>query len=346
MVKTRMGDGRAIEMGEKEIRNDIFEGVEDAADRAKVDPLTEDEVNRLTEIYSLPNRFVGTTQGNEVVLTVDAGHLKVRRSPVSIGKITDIEIFERVFCMDTAEHAHVDYSFKPVKPIVSEEQVELEKALLSTVLPVFYGAMPNLSLYSKPDGQFENPAELMPKGKIEEARAAFEGMIEQAIQDMVYVSSKMYQSGADGINFDTTGSSGEPDVYAAFKAIEKIKEKHPDVCIQLGMAGEHILGFHGELEYEGVNLAGLYPHEQVKLAEKAGVDIFGAVANINTSESIPKNIGRAVTYMKACSEAADIPVFANVGMGVGGVPMVATPPIDSVSRASVAMTEIGKMDGL
>ncbi len=346
MVQTRMGDGVAVEMTDSEIKKDIIQGTEDAADRGKIEKLSEKEVDRLTEIYCRPNRFVGTTKGNEVVLTVDAGHLKVKRTPVSIGKITDLELFERVFCMDTAEHAHVDYSFKQVKPIVSEEQVELEKGLLSTVLPVFYGAMPNLSLYSRPEGQYQNPAELMPKGKIEEAREAFEGMIEQAINDMVYVSSKMYESGADGINFDTTGSSGEPDVYAAFKAIEKIKEKYPDICIQLGMAGENILGFHGKLEYQGVNLAGLYPHEQVKLAEKAGVDIFGAVANINTSESIPKNIGRAVTYMKACSEVANIPVYANVGMGVGGVPMVATPPIDSVSRASVAMTEIGKMDGL
>ncbi|MBW6464107.1 MAG: [dimethylamine--corrinoid protein] Co-methyltransferase, partial [Firmicutes bacterium] len=47
-----------------------------------------------------------------------------------------------------------------------------------------------------------------------------------------------------------------------------------------------------------------------------------------------------------CVEAADIPVHANVGMGVGAVPLVMTPPIDCVSRASAAMAEVGKLDGL
>jgi DNA-binding transcriptional MerR regulator len=37
------------------------------------------------------------------------------------------------------------------------------------------------------------------------------------------------------------------------------------------MAGEFILGMHGGLQFEGKTLAGLYPHEQVKLAEAAGV---------------------------------------------------------------------------
>ena len=37
------------------------------------------------------------------------------------------------------------------------------------------------------------------------------------------------------------------------------------------MAGEFILGMHGDLFYEGARLAGLYAHEQVKMAEKAGV---------------------------------------------------------------------------
>ncbi len=34
------------------------------------------------------------------------------------------------------------------------------------------------------------------------------------------------------------------------------------------------------------------------------------------------------------------------GMGVGGSPIFETPPTDSVSRASKAMVEIAKVDGL
>lgn len=346
MPLTRMGDGLRVKMTEDEIRADIERGVEDAADRAGIDPLTEEELERLTEIYSNPSKFISVQDGNEIALTFDEGSVKLKRLAISIGRIPDLQIYERVFCSDTAELAHVDYSFKPVKPIVAEEQIEMEQALLSTVLPLYYGAMPNLSLYSQPDGAFPNPAELLPQGKIKEARQAYDGMMEDAIQDMVYVSSRMYKAGADGINFDTTGSAGEPDFLAALKTTEKLKEKHPNISIEMGMAGEFILGMHGDLEYNGVNLAGLYPHEQVKLAEEAGVDVFGPVANINSSESIPWNISRAVTFMKACAEEANIPVHANVGMGVGGVPIVETPPVDSLSRASVAMAEIGKQDGL
>jgi dimethylamine---corrinoid protein Co-methyltransferase len=112
------------------------------------------------------------------------------------------------------------------------------------------------------------------------------------------------------------------------------------------MAGEFVLGMHGKIEYDGVRLAGLYPHEQVKLAEKAGVSIFGPVINNNSKQSFPFNLSRAVTFCKACSEAASIPVHPNVGLGVGGVTTVEVLPVDIVSRVSVAMVEVGKADGL
>jgi len=114
----------------------------------------------------------------------------------------------------------------------------------------------------------------------------------------------------------------------------------------MGMAAEVVLGFHGQLEYKGVRLAGLWPHQQVKLAEQAGVAIFGPVVNTNTRKSTPWNVARASTFVKACSEAASIPIHANVGMGVGGVPMFEVPPPDAVTQASVALVEIGKADGL
>jgi dimethylamine---corrinoid protein Co-methyltransferase len=98
--------------------------------------------------------------------------------------------------------------------------------------------------------------------------------------------------------------------------------------------------------YEGVRLAGLYPHQQVELAQKAGVTIFGPVSNTNTSESTPWNLARAITFMKACCEVATIPIHVNMGMGVGAVTVNDFPPADVVSRASKAMVEICRLDGL
>jgi dimethylamine--corrinoid protein Co-methyltransferase len=50
--------------------------------------------------------------------------------------------------------------------------------------------------------------------------------------------------------------------------------------------------------------------------------------------------------MKACSAAATIPIHVNMGMGVGAVTVNDHPPIDIVSRASKAMVEICRLDGL
>lgn len=346
MVSTRRGDGSRVEMTLDEVRRDLEEGSRDAAGRGKIPPLPEDELCRLLEICSLPRKFVSVERGDELVLTFDAGTLKIMRLGIPTGRMQMVQMYERAFGSDTMELAHVDYSYKALKAIVAEEKTELESALLNTMLPLFYGAMPNLGLYTVPDGPVPNPSELLPQGKITEAREAVEEAVEHAVRDMVYVSSYMHEGGADGINFDTTGASGDGDFLAALQATEKLKEMYPEICVEIGMAGEFVLGMHGKLTYDGVRLAGLYPHQQVKLAEKAGAAIFGAVVNTNSSKSFPWNIARAVTFMKACSEAASIPVHGNVGMGVGGIPVYNTPPVDAVSRASTAMAEIGRLDGL
>ena len=343
---TRMGDGSLIQLSESELRRDLEEGTRDAADRGKISPLSENELRYLFEIYSAPSKFVSVEPGNEVVLTYDAGTLKIRRVGVSTNRIQSLQIYEKLLGADTMELAHVDYSFKPVKPIVGNEQPVLEQALLVTTVPLFYGAMPNLGLYSQPDGPCPNPSELLPKGKISEARTSYEEAVELAVKDMVYVASAMYESGADGINFDTTGAAGDADFLATLRAVEILKKKYPQMCVEVGMAGEFVLGMHGELSYKGTRLAGLYPHKQVELAEKAGVTIFGPVVNTNTNKSCPWNVARAVTFIKACVENSNIPIHANMGMGVGAVPVTDHPPIDAVSRASKAMVEITRLDGL
>ena len=58
------------------------------------------------------------------------------------------------------------------------------------------------------------------------------------------------------------------------------------------------------------------------------------------------NLARAVTYVKETVKVANIPVHPNVGMGVCAVPMYEASPIDCVTRASKALVQIGKADGL
>jgi dimethylamine--corrinoid protein Co-methyltransferase len=342
-----MGDGAGVWMGADNIRKDLDEGTRDAADRGKIPELTEDELKRLFEICTDRQKTVSVERGNEVVASFDAGTLKLPiRCGIPIDRSATILTHERAFCSDTMELAHLDYSYKPLKAIIPEERAAMEQVQAITTIPVFFGAMPNLGLYTKPDGPVDNWSELLPKAKIKEARAAQEEAVEHAISDMVYVGDKMYEAGTDGINFDTVGASGDADVLASLKAVETLKAMHPDLAVEFGMAGEFVLGMHGGLTYDGTRLAGLYPHRQVKVAEKAGATIFGAVINTNSSKSFPWNLSRVITFVKACTEAASIPVHVNVGMGVGGIPVTNTAPVDAVSRVSKAVVEVGKADGL
>ena len=241
MIVTRMGDGSFITMSEEEVKADIQVGVEDAFKRGKVEPLTADEIDYLADICCRPQKFVSVQQGNELILTYDSGTLKITRLGIPIGMPQIMQIYERAFAADTLELAYVHYSFKPIKMIVPEEQYAVAETSLVTTAPLFYGAMPNLPLYTQPDGPCPNAAELLPAGKIAEARAAQEEAVEYAVKDMVFVGSGVYEAGADGIDFDTTAAAGDAEFQATLLACEQLRAKYPDMAIEIGMAGEFVL---------------------------------------------------------------------------------------------------------
>ncbi len=343
----RYGDNYVGEMTETEIRQDIEDGTMDASDRAGVPPMLQDEMEYLFEIITCPQKIVSVEPGKEVVVSFDAGTLKLCvRNGIPMDRLQAILTQERALASDSIELCHVDYSYKPIKAIISEEKQAMEQAQLMTTLPLLYGAMPNLGLYTKPDGPCGNWAELLPAGKIPAAREAQEEAIEHAVKDIVFVASHMIESGADGINMDTVGASGDADVKASLDAVRILSKKYPTTGFEMGMAGEFNLGMHGKLEYDDQIIAGLYPHKQLQMAEKAGVGIFGMAVNTNSSKSLAWNLARVVTFAKATTANATIPVHANVGMGVGGVPLSVIPSADAVSRVDKALIEIGGIDGL
>jgi dimethylamine--corrinoid protein Co-methyltransferase len=351
IITTRMGDGHAVELTPDELRRELEAGSEAAAAKAKIPALEANEIDYLHDLFAYPGRIAGVPPGHEVVLTKDGCANTLYNGQMSSGvgvplsREQGIRVMERALGFDTMEVGHPDYSFKPAKPLVALEQLCMEQALLDCVVPLFYGAMPNMGLYFQPDGPFPNPADLLPKGRIEEARATQVEAAETLRRDMVTMGRAMADVGADGIDFDTTGSAGDAEFLATLQAVEELAAT-TDLAIEVGMATELVLGFHGELEYKGIRLAGLWPHQQVKVAEAAGVHIFGPVSTTNTGRSAPWNVARAVTFVKECSRVAEIPIHANVGMGVGGVPTVEVQPSDVVTRAGVALVEIGRADGL
>jgi dimethylamine--corrinoid protein Co-methyltransferase len=341
VVFTRSGDGSRIELSHDEIRGEIEDGTRSAAERAKVPVLSAGELDHLLDICTSRSRFTGVEIGDEVVLSQDGTGGQLIGS-----RLDDLRTFEQHIGADSVELYHMDYSFKAVKTVLPFEQQYLRNAQCLLTVPLQYGAMPDLGRYSQPDGPVANWSELLPNGQVEAARAAQVEAIELSVRDMVFVADGAWEAGADGIDLDTCGAAGDADFLAALRAARETRERHPDIGIELGMASEFVLGMHGELEWGGVRLAGLWPREQMKLAAQAGATIFGPAINVNTTRSFPWNLARALTLVKPCIDAATIPIHMNVGMGVGGVPMAVRPPVDAVSRVARACVEILHLDGL
>ena len=351
-ILTRMGDGQRTKMSCDQIKEELLTGTLDAAERAEISELTPDDLELLFDIFADPARIVSVAPGQEVIVTDDAccmlfyADQENSGQGIPMSRLQSVLAYERACAADTVSIGHTDYSYKQVKPIINYEKQEYHSASLMTTAPFFYGAQPNLGLYFRPDGPHPNPAELLPAGNIKAALEAQEQAAEQLRRDLVYIGKHLYGVGCEGLNFDTSASAGDADFFAALQATSELKKACPDMAIEVGMSGEFVLGMHGEINYDGKRLAGMYPHEQVKMAEAAGADIFGPAINVNTSRSIPWNLARAVTFVKAAVDAANIPVHPNVGMGVGGVPLFEVPPVDAVTRAAKSLVLIGKADGL
>ena len=351
-IYTRMGDGQRVAMSPGEVRDDLAAGTHDAAQRANIPELTSDDLDQLQDIFADPAKAVSVSTGEELIVTDDAVatlfYLDQENcgQGLPMGRVQSLLAYERACCADTISTGHTDYSFKQVKPIINFEKQEYYNASLLTTAPFFYGSQPNMGLYFRPDGPHPNPADLLPSGKIKEAQEAQEIAAQQLKKDLVYVGNQMYHVGCEGLNFDTAASAGDADFLATLQAVSELKQQTQNMAIEVGMSSEFVMGMHGEITFNDKQLAGMFPHEQVKVVEEAGADIFGPAINVNVRESTPWNLARAVTFVKECVAAADIPVHPNVGMGVCGVPMFEVPPIDAVTRTSKALALIGKADGL
>ncbi len=351
-IPTRMGDGEQIVLSQEELGRQIATGTQEAARRAKVPPLAEADQRRLGEIFREPGRVVSVEPGQEVVTTDDSiaelisfcetnggGGLMSSRYDTVLG-------WELGCGADSAALGARDFSFKPVKNILADEVKDYYSLSQQTTIPFFYGAQPNMGIYFQPDGPFPNPSELLPQGKIEEARQSQEAAAERVKTDIVFVGRQFCEAGCEGLNLDTTASAGDAEFLAALEAVRELKAQCPGMAIEMGMASEFVLGMHGGLSFDGKRLAGMFPHEQALVAQQAGVDIFGPVVNISSSRTIPWNLAYALTMIRHTCETAGIPIHANAGMGVCGIPMRLSPPIDTVSRVSKALVQIGGIDGL
>lgn len=349
-ILTRMGDGRSVKMSAAQIKEEIVAGTKDAADRGRIPELTATEQEHLFEIIADENRVVSVKPGEEVVLTDDVSYIRMNQDEGASGGLgipmsapIAMLVHERAFAQDSAV---LGATGSARKHGINWKLQEIETTQMLLTVPILYVSGPALLTYYKPLGPYGNPSDLLPEGKIQEALEAQEEAAAAALAEMVWLGTQVASAGVDCLNMDTIGGGGDTDFYTTLLAVQELKKVAPEVAIEMGMAGEFVLGMHGQLTFQGKRLAGMYPHDQLKVAEAAGVDIFGPVVNTNCTRSFPWNMSRVVTFIKYTSEVSSIPIHPNVGMGVCGVPMCPVPPVDAVSRVAKTLIELGKADGM
>ena len=238
-----MGDGSLVEMTRSEIKADLEAGTQLAAKKAKVPELTQDELDHLLDIYASAARFTAVDIGDEVVLSNDGTGTK------HIGnRVQDLQSYEALSASTWSSSGRSTTRTRPSRPTWPTRGRAMKIAQTLLTNPVQYGAMPDLGRYSKPDGPIPNWSELLPLGKIDEARQAQEEAAAMLVDDIEFVADHMVAAGTDGIDFDTTGAAGDADFLAGLTACRRLREKYPWLGIEIGMASEFVLGMHGQLD--------------------------------------------------------------------------------------------------
>jgi len=345
---TRMGDGSIFYQTADEMRQDIADATALASKKAKVSELSNEDKEHIVDIFCRKDRIVGVEPGREIVMTSDVGDdTALAMTGTTFSRSENVMMMEKMVGMDSVDIGSSEYSCKNVKNVLDLfESPEIRNSLNQSTFPVIYGTMPNLGFYTQPDGMFPNWTELLPAGKITEALEAQEEASEMCANDLYNIAKRMHSLGIDAFNMDTTGASGDADFLAALNATERITKDMPGMYVEMGMASEFVMGMHGRLKYNGKRLAGMFPHQQVEVAQEAGVSIFGPVVNTNTSRSTVWNIAYVATMLNECSRVSKIPLHANAGMGVNGIPMSVTSGADTVSKIDKCLVEVCNMDGL
>lgn len=96
-IISRMGDGWVVSFSEEELKRELEDGTQDAADQGDIDPLLEDELEYLFEICRSGNKMTGVKSGQEVVLSYDGPTFEIRRLGILANRQTALQIYERCF---------------------------------------------------------------------------------------------------------------------------------------------------------------------------------------------------------------------------------------------------------
>ena len=162
----------------------------------------------------------------------------------------------------------------------------------------------------------------------------------------IWMTGKMADVGVDGINYDTTASTGDGEFLATLEAVEWAA-KHTDVSIEVGMAAECVLGFHGQIDVRRRAAR----RDVAASAAQGGREGRGPHlrpggqhqhASQHPLEPRPRGDVRQGRHRRsAVSRSTPMSAWASAACRCSRLP-----PADVVTRCSAAMIMIGKADGL
>ena len=143
-----------------------------------------------------------------------------------------------------------------------------------------------------------------------------------AAHDIVVRGRGLWEAGADGIDFDTSGAAGDADLLATLRAAREIRDRCPDIGIEIGH-GERDRARHARRARVRGRAARrpLAARAAEAVPKRPAPRSSGRPSTSTPTKSLAWNLARALHAVQAGCEEATIPVHMNVGMGVGGVPM-------------------------
>ena len=125
---TRMGDGSPVYMTEEEIRSDM---------KAGIDPLSDEDFEKLYDIITMPGTVVGVEPGKQIVLTNDSGGYKINvKSQLPVPKEVEVLVYERCLGCDSVDVGNTDYNYKTAKGVAKREAGALKQALNITSVSI------------------------------------------------------------------------------------------------------------------------------------------------------------------------------------------------------------------
>ena len=327
-VRTRMGDGYAVVLTPDELRREIVEGSEDAARKAKIAPLDEADVERLTEIFATPAASPAWSRGTRWCSPRTGA--PTRSTPARCAAASACRWrASRASASWSAPSASTPWRWAiPTTPSSRRSRwwpwssSAWSRRCSTASCRCSTARCPTWVSTSGPTGRSPTPPTCC-------RRAASGRRGDPAGGRRPPARRHALRRPRDGRSRGPTASTSTPPPPPATPSSWPPwrRWRSSPTHDRPGHRGRHGDGAGARLPRRALLQGRAAGRPVASPAGAGGRDRPARTSSARRSRptparSSPWNVARACTFVKECSRVATIPVHANVGMGVGGVPTV------------------------